>query len=236
MAPTEERESSERVRHRGLKKRRRSKEATERHRQRYLEILRRRRENEGVSSGRQDLRASSSSFSGKRTPALCKYYYRTGSCVHGSSCDFSHDCIPLNTKELKLCRFYLQEGSSCRYSASECKYSHDPGLFLCRPNVVFGKCGKGAHCMFKHADDDAISSMDDAEKLRFCYNNKRFLIDLLASKVRETSDSIASGPLPDEILMPKLLSLEDSYVARLPWYLRVMHILLVRDHETSDSS
>ncbi|GBE61820.1 zinc finger containing protein [Babesia ovata] len=227
------------------KKRRRSEEAAARHRQRYLEILKRREESKSHCSEsqgpttRQSTTHSSSSDT-KRT--LCKYYYRSGSCVHGTNCSFSHDCVPLTSKDLKLCRYYLQGPTKCRYSASDCKYSHDPSLFICRNSVVLGNCNKELHCDFKHLDAVTISSLDDAEKLKFCYNNKRFLKDLLLRHVegaaadatsdllREESSSANHGTVPR-----KVLELSQSDLADLPWYLQFVHTLLVRDHELNEN-
>ncbi|CDR94952.1 hypothetical protein, conserved [Babesia bigemina] len=227
------------------KKRRRSEEAAARHRQRYLEILKRRAESQShrVESQAWTPRQSSSHLPSSDTKRpLCKFYYRTGSCVHGTSCSFSHDCVPLTSKDLKLCRYYIQGPTKCKYSASACKYSHDPSLFLCRNSVLHGSCSNESHCNFKHLDAETISALDDAEKLKFCYNNKRFLKDLLIRHIeganasdppdspREESSSANHGAIPH-----KLLALSPSYLADLPWYLRFLHTLLVRDHELGEN-
>ncbi|GIX65232.1 zinc finger protein, putative [Babesia caballi] len=228
------------------KKRKRSEEAAARHRQRYLEILKRHDQRKSHTSTSQaangeSAATDSSSTEGRRR--LCKYYYRTGACVHGDDCSFSHDCIPLTSKDLKLCRYYLQGPSKCHYSATECKYSHNPSLFLCRHSVVFGGCSSISRCDFKHMDADAIASLDDAEKLKFCYNNKRFLTGLLLRHV-ERSQVDATSELPNEPfhtiegegMLPKLLALQQHQLDTLPWYLQFVHTLLIRDHEINETS
>ncbi|GFE54465.1 zinc finger protein, putative [Babesia ovis] len=224
------------------KKRRRSDEAAARHRKRYLEIIKRqKRLGSGQETSRESETTSACTSTEGRRP-LCKYYYRTGSCVHGSSCNFSHDCIPITSKELKLCRYYLQDPSRCKYTADDCKYSHDPGLFLCRNAVINGVCNNMAYCDFKHLDAASIASLDDAERLKFCYNNKRFLTDLLLRHANRSSpptdsldDARSTKARPSDDQMSQLLDIDESYLATLPWYLQYVNTLLIRDHETREN-
>ncbi|ORM41500.1 uncharacterized protein BXIN_2590 [Babesia sp. Xinjiang] len=226
-------------------KRRRSEEAAIRHRQRYMDILKRRNMSAVAVSASHFPKPSHATVAPQslddRRP-ICKYYYRTGNCVHGSDCNFSHDCIPLTSKELKLCRYYLRGPSHCMYSASECKYSHDPGLFLCRNNVICGECSNESHCIFKHLDAASMATLDDAERLKFCYNNKRFLTELLLRYVNGqptvTPSEVnigSSREFPDDDVMPQILALKEPFLERLPWYLQLVHTLLLRDYELKEN-
>ncbi|EDO06101.1 Zinc finger C-x8-C-x5-C-x3-H type (and similar) family protein [Babesia bovis T2Bo] len=220
-----------------MKKRRRSDEAVARHRQRYNKTTRRRIINDWEIPENKDLNCPSRTVSD--TPItdhrpLCKYYYRTGSCLHGSDCRFSHNCLPLTSKELKLCRYFLMGPTNCKYTAAECKYSHEPGLFLCRNNIVNGECNNLLRCKFKHIDSASITSLDDAERLQFCYNNKRFLTEMLFNRSTETyktaSDVDSATPEITDEVVSHILALKDSFLSKQPWYLQYTHLLLARDY------
>ncbi|KAK1442564.1 hypothetical protein BgAZ_300820 [Babesia gibsoni] len=222
------------------KKRKRSKEAAERKRQKYLEILRRRRENKvskSQTAAPNDVSAPLAT-SGRVEKRICKYFYRTGACNHGENCSFSHDCIPLNKKELKLCSFYLRGTPACKYSDEECKFSHNPSLFLCRHVVIQGTCDN-EQCMFQHPDADSIDALDDAEKLRFCYNNKRYLTSLLANtlglKLEATAGTTADDTDDHRALLSQMY-MDESQLQSLPWYLNYIYTLVKRDNELYETS
>ncbi|CCF73878.1 hypothetical protein BMR1_02g03640 [Babesia microti strain RI] len=166
-----------------VKRKKRSAEAANRHRKRYLEILRRKEQleaNKPLSNHTYSEVVGNQLYlsDSQKKNLICKYYYRYASCIHGDNCAFSHDCTPLTSKNLKLCKFFLQGEGKCSKSAEECCYSHDPSLFLCRSNVINGTCMNIGRCKFKHLSQSNIDALDEAEKLRFCYNNKQFLLNL----------------------------------------------------------
>lgn len=218
------------------KKKKRSKEAAERHRLKYLEILKAmaKRRNENRNDGPTE---PVNKNAGSKLVKICRYYYRSGSCVHGDSCSFSHTCIPLNSKDLKLCRFYLKTPSECKYTAAECRYSHEPRLFLCRSNVIHGICPNEDKCQFNHISEDRIEVLDDTEKLKFCYNNKNFLVNLLIKHLRD--QSLLSGEILNyktelDTICKAYDKLQDH--GSIPWYLEYIFMILEKDLITSTNT
>ncbi|AFZ81456.1 hypothetical protein BEWA_008670 [Theileria equi strain WA] len=216
------------------KKRKRSKEAAERHRLKYLEILKRRAKGrqESKTDSRND--ATNSHNSALKPVKICRYYYRNGSCVHGESCSFSHTCIPLKSKDLKLCQFYIKMPSECKYTAAECKYSHEPRLFLCRSNVLHGICPNEGKCQFNHIPEDNIKVLDDTEKLKFCYNNKSFLANLLVKYLKDHSllnTEISNYKTELDLICKAYDKIKDH--GSIPWYLEYIFMILEKDLITS---
>ncbi|KAK2198397.1 bifunctional Zinc finger [Babesia duncani] len=218
----------------GKKKgRKRSAEAKERHRKRYQEILERRSK---ISKQVQDSIENKSGIARLQKKLICKYFYRTGSCIHGQDCNFSHECIPLNSKNIKLCQFFIKSPSECKYSAEECRYSHEPKLFLCRLNVINGSC-ENRSCPFNHLPMNEIEKCDETEKLKFCYNNKHFLTNLLINKLNQTrdpDDQIPTGANGKHQLDQIVAAVQKTSRDSLPWYLNFMTVILERDFEMAN--
>ncbi|GAB67942.1 zinc finger protein [Plasmodium cynomolgi strain B] len=119
---------------------------------------------------------------------ICKFFFKKGKCMHNEKCTYSHDVTPIY-KISKLCKFLVK--GTCK--KENCIFSHDYKLFFCRNNVIYNSCCN-PQCKFKHikidssinnADQynievDNILSKDD--KIRFLYNNKNYLMELLINK------------------------------------------------------
>ncbi|SBS86422.1 zinc finger protein, putative [Plasmodium ovale] len=125
-------------------------------------------------------------FTGKKE--ICKYYFKRGRCVHNGNCTYSHDVVPIY-KVSKLCKFLVQ--GKC--NNPNCIFSHDYNLFFCRNNLIFNSC-KNPFCKFKHIKIEESSentteynlqvnkALSNDDKIRFLYNNKPYLTELLIHK------------------------------------------------------
>ncbi|SOV19694.1 zinc finger protein, putative [Plasmodium gaboni] len=118
----------------------------------------------------------------------CKFFFKKGKCIHNDKCTYSHDVIPIY-KISKLCKFLVK--GTCH--KQNCIFSHDYELFYCRNNVIYNSCHNPA-CKFKHVKiDNSINNADEYnkevdnvltkdDKIRFLYNNKNYLMELLIHK------------------------------------------------------
>ncbi|CRG94839.1 zinc finger protein, putative [Plasmodium gallinaceum] len=143
----------------------------------------------------------------------CKFFFKKGKCIHNENCSYSHDVIPIY-KISKLCKFLVK--GTC--DKKNCIFSHDYQLFYCRNNVIFNSCNN-PFCKFKHikigntinnADEynlevDNVLSKDD--KIRFLYNNKNYLMELLIHKYHNFDNY-------EEINVDELIK-KDNY----PWFI-----------------
>lgn len=119
---------------------------------------------------------------------ICKFFFRKGKCIHNENCTYSHDVTPIY-KISKLCKFLVK--GTCE--KENCIFSHDYKLFFCRNNVIYNSCCNPM-CKFKHVKiDSSINNADQYnievdnilskdDKIRFLYNNKYYLMELLINK------------------------------------------------------
>ncbi|SBT42193.1 zinc finger protein, putative [Plasmodium ovale wallikeri] len=150
-------------------------------------------------------------FTGKKE--ICKYYFKRGRCVHNGNCTYSHDVEPIY-KVSKLCKFLVQ--GKC--NNPNCIFSHDYNLFFCRNNLIFNSC-KNPLCKFKHIKIEESSentaeynlqvnkALSNDDKIRFLYNNKPYLTELLIHKYY--AENICEHTKIDNIAK------NDSF----PWYI-----------------
>lgn len=216
----------------------RSGEAFARHKQRYNEILERRKM---MDDRRNDIppppvRYGRNEYKDK-SKIICRYFYRFGTCTKGEACIFSHDCTPLNSKDLKLCHFFVKN-EGCKKTAEECKYSHEIHKFLCRQNVINGFCNLGGNCQFNHMPQDSIQRMDDTEKLKFCYNNKKFLVkSLINFLINDNWINPQHIGVCDDVkgltaIVTSYNNIPEKIIKTIPWYLHYTLLILEKDLNT----
>lgn len=97
-----------------------------------------------ANSNKNTNTAASSTPKGSKDESICAFYME-GKCSRGSDCPYSHAALP--PRKMELCKFYMmdccakkdkclymhkdfpckyfQTGRKCRYSAEDCKFSHD---------------------------------------------------------------------------------------------------------------
>ncbi|KEG04712.1 zinc finger protein, putative [Plasmodium vinckei vinckei] len=119
---------------------------------------------------------------------ICKFFFKKGKCIHNEKCNYSHDVTPIY-KISKLCKFLIK--GNCH--KDNCMFSHDYNFFFCRNNLINNSCTNPS-CKFKHAKIDASITNTDKynsevdnllssdDKIRFLYNNKNYLTELLINK------------------------------------------------------
>lgn len=158
---------------------------------------------------------------------ICKYFFKRGKCIHNEKCTYSHDVTPIY-KISKLCKFLVK--GTCE--KENCIFSHDYKLFFCRNNVIYNSCYNPL-CKFKHikidssvnnADQhnievDNILSKDD--KIRFLYNNKNYLMELLINKYHKF-DNFEEKNIDD-------LTKKETY----PWFINGIIDLIKLDYKFS---
>ncbi|BAM42092.1 uncharacterized protein TOT_040000468 [Theileria orientalis strain Shintoku] len=223
------------------KRKTRSSEGYARHKQRYDQILERRKQIEAVRSERDryahtETRYNRNQYKDK-SMIICRYFYRYGKCTKGDACLFSHDCTPLNSKDLKLCHYFVKS-EGCKKSAEECKYSHEIHKFLCRQNVIAGFCNQGGKCQFNHLPIESIRRMDDTEKLKFCYNNKKFLVKSLINYlindkwIKPQEIGVCDDIKGVTAIVTAYNKIPDHVVKTIPWYLHYTLLILEKDMNT----
>ncbi|ANQ09969.1 Zinc finger protein [Plasmodium coatneyi] len=168
-----------------------------------------------------------SDFKIQQKKEICKFFFRKGKCIHGEKCTYSHDVTPIY-KISKLCKFLVK--GTCQ--KENCIFSHDYKLFFCRNNVIYNSC-LNPLCKFKHikidssinnADQynievDNILSKDD--KIRFLYNNKYYLMELLINKYHKF-DNFEQKDIDD-------LAKKENY----PWFINGIIDLIKLDYKLS---
>lgn len=158
---------------------------------------------------------------------ICKYFFKRGKCIHNEKCTYSHDVTPIY-KISKLCKFLVK--GTCE--KENCIFSHDYKLFFCRNNVIYNSCYNPL-CKFKHIKIDSsvnnsdqhnievdnILSKDD--KIRFLYNNKNYLMELLINKYHKF-DNFEEKNIDD-------LTKKETY----PWFINGIIDLIKLDYKFS---
>ncbi|EUD69278.1 hypothetical protein C922_00141 [Plasmodium inui San Antonio 1] len=158
---------------------------------------------------------------------ICKFFFRKGKCIHNENCNYSHDVTPIY-KISKLCKFLVK--GTCE--KENCIFSHDYKLFFCRNNVIYNSC-YNPQCKFKHIkihssinntdqyniEVDNILSKDD--KIRFLYNNKNYLMELLIHKYHKF-DNVEQQNIDD-------LTKKETY----PWFINGIIDLIKLDYKFS---
>ncbi|GAW82443.1 hypothetical protein, conserved [Plasmodium gonderi] len=161
---------------------------------------------------------------------ICKFFFRKGKCMHNENCTYSHDVTPIY-KISKLCKFLVK--GTC--GKENCIFSHDYNLFFCRNNVIYNSCYNPS-CKFKHikidstinnADQynlevDNILSKDD--KIRFLYNNKNYLMELLINKYHKFDKC-------EQLNIDDLVK-KETY----PWFINGVIDLIKLDYKSSKAN
>ncbi|KJP86365.1 hypothetical protein AK88_03998 [Plasmodium fragile] len=158
---------------------------------------------------------------------ICKFFFKKGKCIHNENCTYSHDVTPIY-KISKLCKFLVK--GTCQ--KENCIFSHDYKLFFCRNNVIYNSC-YNPQCKFKHIKiDSSINNADQYnievdnllskdDKIRFLYNNKYYLMELLINKYHKF-DNFKEQHIDD-------LTKKESY----PWFINGIIDLIKLDYKFS---
>ncbi|CDU19943.1 hypothetical protein YYC_00662 [Plasmodium yoelii 17X] len=146
------------------------------------------KKNPNKTNNHNDNKPVIASYEEHKKKDICKYFFKKGKCLHNENCNYSHDVTPIY-KISKLCKFLIK--GNCH--KENCMFSHDYNFFFCRNNLINNSCTNPS-CKFKHAKiDTSITNADkynievdnllsSDDKIRFLYNNKNYLTELLINK------------------------------------------------------
>ncbi|KAI4836649.1 zinc finger CCCH domain-containing protein [Plasmodium brasilianum] len=166
-------------------------------------------------------------FKIQKKKETCKFFFKKGKCIHNENCTYSHDVTPIY-KISKLCKFLIK--GKC--DKENCIFSHDYQLFFCRNNVIYNSC-HNPMCKFKHIKiDNTINNADQYnlevdnvlskdDKIRFLYNNKNYLMELLIHKYHQFDNY-------DELNIDELIK-KETY----PWFINGIIDLIKVDFKYS---
>lgn len=120
--------------------------------------------------------------------ALCKDYMKDGKCVHGDSCDLSHDMTPERTPN---CLHYAK--GNC--SKPDCPYTHSqapPSALVCRSFGLYGYCETGADCTERHVFECPDFSNTGRCKNKGCKLLHRERASVLRNQANDTMEDVSS--------------------------------------------
>lgn len=120
--------------------------------------------------------------------ALCKDFMKEGKCVHGESCDLSHDMTPERTPNC----LHFAKGHCTK---PDCPFTHSqapPSAPVCRGFGIYGYCEKGADCKERHVFECPDFSNTGRCKNKGCKLLHRERASVLRNQANNTMEDVSS--------------------------------------------
>ena len=137
------------------------------------------------------------------TVAVCKDFLQRGECLHGASCDLSHELTPERTP---TCLHYVRDNCT----KPNCKFTHadtSPAAPVCHSFGVYGYCEAGSSCPNRHVFECPDFSNTGVCKTKGCKLPHKERASILR-KAPQAADNGSNGDEDD--LMEDVSSDDDS--------------------------